>query len=45
MKVKIISAAIGIALLSSCKTTNQITYFQDINSYSPELLQEKKHRL
>ena len=41
MKVKIISAAIGIALLSSCKTTNQITYFQDINSYSPELLQEK----
>lgn len=40
MKIKIVTAAILIALLTSCKTSNQITYFQDLNQCNSGQLTE-----
>lgn len=41
MKIKIVTTAVLIALLTSCKTSNQITYFQDISqSTSGELTEQ-----
>lgn len=41
MKIKIVTTAILMVLLISCKTSNQITYFQDISQYNLGRLTEK----
>lgn len=42
MNIKNISAVICLTLLTSCKTSNQITYFQDIDKRSSEQITGKE---
>ena len=38
MKIKLVTVILATILLTSCKTSNEITYFQDIDKYSSEQL-------